>query len=97
MLLNDMREIVLDLGNGEKEELFGKDVFLTNAPHEILNLLSVEVYFSADIGLPAEEVFINKLQNRGFEIEFSCVADEHYSSFADIAHLPMYMASAMKY
>ena len=70
------RFIVLDLGNGGKSELFGKDIATTNADSKTLQELSSKVLYSTYLGIPAEEYFLKLVREEGFEIEIVGVLDE---------------------
>jgi len=64
-----MRHIILNLKNGTEDELFGKDLALTNAPKNILEEISLYVKTSTYVGLPAEELFVKKVEEKGYKIE----------------------------
>lgn len=77
-----MRHIILDLKNGVKNELFGKDLVLTDAPSEILKKVSEEVKISKDVGYPAEEIFIQKVKENGFNIKVVDILESVETYFA---------------
>jgi len=63
-----VRYILLDLCNGAENELFGKDLFQTNAPTYLLK--EAENYvMTLKKGSTAEDEFIQFITNKGFKIE----------------------------
>jgi len=64
-----MRHIIIDLHNGEENELFGKDLALTDAPKNILKEVSLYIKTSTYTGLSAEEFFIKKITDKGYSIK----------------------------
>jgi hypothetical protein len=78
-----MRHILLDLANADKNELFGKDLALTNAPDSILKEISKSIKTSSYVGLPAEEVFIKEVKAKGYEISLLNSLDELDSYIVD--------------
>ncbi len=71
-----MRHILLDLGNGSKDEIFGKDLASTDAPCELIALIAKEIKTSEYAGIPAEEAFIQKIKEHGYEIKLIASIEE---------------------
>jgi len=81
-----MRYILIDLGNCCADEISGKDLAQTNAPSETLKEISEFVKDSKYAGKPAEEVFIDKVQDAGYEINLIASMEDieiHSSSAKD--------------
>jgi len=77
-----MRYILLDLGNADKDELYGKDIALTDAPKSILEETSNMIKTSTYSGLPAEEVFLKEVTAKGYVIRLINIFDEFESYVA---------------
>jgi len=79
--------IFLDLGNCDENSLSGKDLVKTNAPDSLLDEVSKYVDSSPDVGLTAEEVFVNQIKASGCSIEI----------ISAIEDIEMYFASSNLY
>jgi len=80
-----MRYVIIDLGNGNENELFGKDLVLTNAPEVIIESVSDEIKTKSYKGFPAEDVFFKEIRDFGYVIKYIKPLDdlEKYSVSMD--------------
>jgi len=62
-----MRHIIIDIKSGDELELFGKDLYLTDAPADMLKHATMHVETMKD-GTCAEEHFCAFIQDNGFRI-----------------------------
>ena len=70
------RYVLLDLGSCDEVELGGKDIVFTNAPDSTLREISAYIKTSPDVGLPAEEVFVNQVKASGYNISITASLDD---------------------
>ena len=62
-----MRKIIIEIGSGESSELFGKDLYQTDAPAEILHK-ATDYTYNLEEGDCAEEEFCNFVKRNGYKI-----------------------------